>query len=95
MAVPKGKEWAEGFQKGGEAAGKAAFDLITHFAQMKIPEKLLKDYSPGSPIYNSVWEGYYQDRRSLQRAGPFHGPDRLRMDVGPQRLQSASQRNPA
>ena len=35
MAVPKGKEWAEGFQKGGEAAGKAAFDLITHFAQMK------------------------------------------------------------
>ena len=44
------------FKKGGEAAGKAAFDLITHFAQMKVPEELLNDYSPGSPIYDSVWE---------------------------------------
>ena len=32
MAVPKGKEWAEAFAKGGKAAGEAAFDLITHFA---------------------------------------------------------------
>ena len=32
LAVPKGKEWHEGFKKGGDAAGKAAFDLITHFA---------------------------------------------------------------
>ncbi len=30
MAIPKGKEWATGFQKGGEAAGEAAFDLITN-----------------------------------------------------------------
>lgn len=30
LAVPKGKEWHEGFKKGGQAAGKAAFDLITH-----------------------------------------------------------------
>ena len=49
LAVPKGKEWHEGFKKGGEAAGKAAFDLITHFAQMKVPEELLNAYSPGSP----------------------------------------------
>ncbi len=56
LAIPKGKEWAEGFAKGGEAAGKAAFDLITHFAQNKIPEKLLDQYSPGSPIYSKVWE---------------------------------------
>ena len=48
MANPKGKEWAEGFQKGGEAAGKAAFDLITNFSQMTIPEELVKQYSPGS-----------------------------------------------
>jgi hypothetical protein len=32
LAVPKGKEWHEGFKKGGKAAGEAAFDLITHFA---------------------------------------------------------------
>lgn len=56
MAIPKGKEWAEGFAKGGEAAGKAAFDLISHFSQNTIPEQILKDYSPGSPIYNKVWE---------------------------------------
>ena len=31
LEIPKGKEWHEGFKKGGEAAGKAAFDLITHF----------------------------------------------------------------
>jgi hypothetical protein len=56
MAVPKGKEWVEGFQEGGEAAGKAAFDLITHFAQMKVPEELLNQYSPGSKIYNTLWD---------------------------------------
>lgn len=52
VAVPKGKEWAEGFQKGGEAA----FDLITHFSQMKVPEELLNQYSPGSKIYNTLWD---------------------------------------
>ena len=56
LAEPKGREWAEGFAEGGEAAGKAAFDLITHFAQMKLPEQFLKDYSPGSAVYNKVWE---------------------------------------
>ena len=42
LANSKGKEWAEGFKKGGAAAGEAAFDLITHFAQMI-----------GSPLYMS------------------------------------------
>jgi len=55
LAVPKGKEWHEGFKKGGRAAGEAAFDLITHFAQMKLPEKLVSDYSPGSEVYNNLW----------------------------------------
>jgi hypothetical protein len=55
LAVPKGREWHEGFKKGGEAAGKAAFDLITHFAQMKIPKQLVTDYSPGAAVYNNLW----------------------------------------
>jgi hypothetical protein len=55
LAIPKGKEWHEGFKKGGEAAGKAAFDLITHFAQMKLPEQLILDYSPGSKVYDDLW----------------------------------------
>jgi len=71
VAIPKGKEWHEGFKKGGEAAGKAAFDLITHFAQMKIPEKLLKDYSPGSPIYNGVWEDIIETADSFNEPGRF------------------------
>jgi hypothetical protein len=71
MAVPKGKEWHEGFKKGGEAAGKAAFDLITHFAQMKIPEKLLNDYSPGSPIYNGIWEDITETADRFNEPGRF------------------------
>ena len=46
LAVPEGKEWAEGFAKGGEAAGEAAFDLIGAFSQGTIPEELLEQYSP-------------------------------------------------
>jgi hypothetical protein len=76
MAVPKGKEWHEGFKKGGEAAGKAAFDLITHFAQMKIPEKLLNDYSPGSPIYNGIWEDI------TETADRFNDPGRFTALIG-------------
>lgn len=56
MKNPKGKEWAEGFAKGGEAAGKAAFDLIGNFSQGTVPLELMEAYSPGSPIYNGVWE---------------------------------------
>jgi Protein of unknown function (DUF3604) len=56
LADKKGKEWHEGFKKGGTAAGEAAFDLITHFAQMKLPEQLVKDYSPGSEVFTGVWK---------------------------------------
>jgi hypothetical protein len=76
VAVPKGKEWHEGFKKGGEAAGKAAFDLITHFAQMKVPEELLNDYSPGSPIYNGVWE------EIIETADRFNEPGRFTALIG-------------
>ena len=76
LAVPKGKEWAEGFQKGGQAAGEAAFDLISHFAQGIVPEKLLKDYSPGSPIYNKVWE------RIITAGDQFNEPGRFTAFIG-------------
>ncbi|MEO1203221.1 MAG: DUF3604 domain-containing protein [Pseudomonadota bacterium] len=55
LANPKGREWAEGFKKGGRAAGEAAFDLITNFSQMTVPEELVEQYSPGSKIYNDLW----------------------------------------
>ena len=71
LAIPKGKEWHEGFKKGGEAAGKAAFDLITHFAQMTIPEKLLNDYSPGAAIYNNLWTEITRTADRFNEPGRF------------------------
>jgi len=76
LAVPKGKEWAEGFQKGGEAAGKAAFDLITHFAQMKVPEELLNQYSPGSSKFNTLWD------KMTKTADRFNDPGRFTALIG-------------
>jgi hypothetical protein len=76
LAIPKGKEWHEGFKKGGDAAGKAAFDLITHFAQMKLPEKLVKDYSPGSSVYNKLWD------KITKTADRFNEPGRFTALIG-------------
>jgi hypothetical protein len=71
VAVPKGKEWHEGFKKGGQAAGEAAFDLITHFAQMKLPEQMLKDYAPGSRVTKNVWERIVDAAETYNEPGHF------------------------
>ncbi len=71
LADPKGKEWHEGFKKGGEAAGKAAFDLITHFAQMKVPEQLVKDYSPGAEVYDKLWNDIINTADEYNEPGRF------------------------
>lgn len=76
VANPKGKEWAEGFAKGGEAAGKAAFDLITNFSQMTIPEELVAQYSPGSSIYNSIWDS------TTKLADQFNDPGKFTALIG-------------
>lgn len=56
LADPKGREWYEGYQKGGAAAGVAAFDLITNFAQGTLPPALLEAYSPGADPFAFTWE---------------------------------------
>jgi hypothetical protein len=76
LAIPKGKEWHEGFKKGGVAAGEAAFDLITHFAQMKVPEQLVKDYSPGSKVYDDLWVDI------TKTADEFNDPGRFTALIG-------------
>ncbi len=76
LAVPKGKEWYEGFKKGGEAAGKAAFDLISHFTQGTVPKKLAKDYTPGSPVYTQVWD------KITKTADRFNNPGRFTALIG-------------
>jgi hypothetical protein len=76
LAIPKGKEWHEGFKKGGAAAGEAAFDLITHFSQMTVPEQLLNDYSPGSPVYDNIWVDI------TRTADRFNDPGRFTALIG-------------
>jgi hypothetical protein len=71
LAVPKGREWHEGFTKGGQAAGEAAFDLITHFAQMKLPEQILNDYAPGSRVTKNVWERIVDAAEQYNEPGKF------------------------
>ena len=76
LADPKGKEWHEGFRQGGEAAGKAAFDLITNFSQMTLPEQLLNDYSPGSPTYNKIWH------KIIDAADKYNDPGEFSAIIG-------------
>ena len=71
LANAKGKEWSEGFQKGGAAAGEAAFDLITHFAQMTVPEELVEQYSPGSTVYDNLWEEITKTADRFNEPGRF------------------------
>jgi hypothetical protein len=71
LSEPKGKEWNEGFRKGGEHAAKAAFDLITSFTQGTVPKKFLKDYSPGSPVYNKVWDNITRTADRYNEPGKF------------------------
>jgi hypothetical protein len=56
LADPKGREWYDGYSQGGAAAGESAFDLITNFAQMTLPEAIVDAYSPGSDAFSYVWE---------------------------------------
>lgn len=56
LADPKGREWHEGYKKGGAEAGKTAFDLITNFSQMTLPELLVESYSPGADPFAFTWE---------------------------------------
>jgi hypothetical protein len=76
LAVPKGKEWAEGFAAGGQAAAEAAFDLIGNFAQGTIPGEFLEQYSPGSPIYDGVWE------KIIKAAEKYNEPGRFTAFIG-------------
>jgi hypothetical protein len=71
LAVPKGREWVEGLQKGGDAAAAAALDLITTFSQLKVPKQLVMDYSPGSPIFEGVWESIVDAAEKYNEPGRF------------------------
>ena len=66
-----GKYLHEEYSKGGEAAGKAAFELITRFSQMTLPESLMSDYSPGSKVFMGVWEEIVDSAERFNDPGQF------------------------
>ncbi|MGI9436071.1 MAG: DUF3604 domain-containing protein [Geminicoccaceae bacterium] len=71
LANDKGREWYEGYQQGGEAAGKAAFDLITNFSQMTLPEEFVSSYSSGAQVYDRVWERIVDAAEAANDPGTF------------------------
>jgi Protein of unknown function (DUF3604) len=71
MAEAKGKEWHEGFTKGGRAAGAAAVDLIKNFSQMTLPESFVRDYSPGSEVFGNVWKQIVESAERHNEPGLF------------------------
>jgi hypothetical protein len=71
MKDPFGKRLHEGYSKGGEEAGKAAFELITAFAQGNLPDGLTKDYSPGSKVFMGIWEEIIDAAEQYNDPGQF------------------------
>ncbi|MDX1332211.1 MAG: DUF3604 domain-containing protein [Robiginitalea sp.] len=71
QAYPDGKRWYEGLQAGGQKSTEAALDLITNFAQGTISEGLVKEYSPGSNIYGSVWQRVVDAAEKYNDPGTF------------------------
>ena len=76
LADPQGKRWADAFQEGGQAAGRAAFELIQSFSQFTLPEQLVADYSPGSANYANIWGDI------IDAAERFNDPGRFTAMIG-------------
>ena len=71
LADPKGLEWYEGMQQGGQAGAAAVVDFVYNFTQGTLPPALIKDYSAGSPIYASVWDDIAKTADSYNEPGRF------------------------
>ena len=71
VASEQGARWAAGLAEGGEASAAAALDLITTFSQGRMDPKLIADYSPGSPVYASIWKGIVDAAEQFNEPGRF------------------------
>ncbi|MEM1430930.1 MAG: DUF3604 domain-containing protein [Pseudomonadota bacterium] len=71
MESEQGARWATGLAEGGEASVAAALDLITTFSQGAMDPDLIADYSPGSPIYASIWKNIVDAAERYNEPGRF------------------------
>ena len=71
LADPKGREWYEGMQRGGQAGALAVQDFVYNFTQGTLPPKLTEEYSAGSPVYASVWENVAETADRYNEPGKF------------------------
>ena len=71
LADPKGREWYEAMQKGGQAGALAVMDFVYNFTKGTLPPKLTKDYSAGSPVYAAVWDDIAETADRYNDPGKF------------------------
>jgi hypothetical protein len=67
----QGARWSKAMRAGGQEAVNAALDLIGTFSQGKIDPGLLKNYSPGSRRYATVWEEVINAAEKYNEPGVF------------------------
>ncbi|MCA8879503.1 MAG: DUF3604 domain-containing protein [Rhodobacteraceae bacterium] len=76
LKFAQARPWYEGLEEGGEAASNAALNLITTFAQGKIDQQMMAEYSPGGKIYETVWQ------RVVDAAERFNDPGSFTTIIG-------------
>jgi hypothetical protein len=71
LAFEQGARWSKGLAEGGEAGVQAAMDLIGNFSQGTVEPALLALYSPGSKIYQTVWQNVIKEAEASNDPGRF------------------------
>ena len=71
LAYEQAARWSAGLQEGGDAAVKAALDLITTFSQGEMDPEMFAQYSPGSKVYKNLWEKVIDDAEAANDPGRF------------------------
>jgi hypothetical protein len=71
LKIPKGRDWYEGMQKGGQAGALAAIDLVANFTKGTLPLQFVEDYSAGAAVYASVWDNIAETADRYYEPGKF------------------------
>jgi len=71
LAYEQAARWNKGLVAGGDAAVRAALDLITTFSQGEMDPEMFALYSPGSKIYKNLWEKVVDDAEAFNEPGRF------------------------